>query len=74
MRAAGMAIPYECPKLAVTYQATEQDFATLLDQRIERMKLVEQAKTIDAKPVKENGGNANARLPPPISDRRYRRI
>lgn len=71
MRAAGMAIQFECAKLAVSYQASEQDFAVLLDQRIARL---QQAKTIEAAPIKENGGNADARLAPPIPDRRFRRI
>jgi hypothetical protein len=29
-------LPFTSPKLAVTYQATESDFATLLDERIKR--------------------------------------
>jgi hypothetical protein len=29
-------LPFTAPKLAVTYQASESDFATLLDQRIKR--------------------------------------
>jgi hypothetical protein len=29
---------------------------------------------VEAKPIKENGGNADARLPPVVPDRRYRRI
>jgi len=36
--------PFETPKLAVTAQITEQDFATLLDRRLKRleeMKLIE---------------------------------
>jgi hypothetical protein len=31
-----IALPHEVPKLAVSYEANEQDFATLLDQRIKR--------------------------------------
>jgi len=34
MRAAGLAIPYEVPKLAVTAVVSEQDFATVLDRRL----------------------------------------
>src|SRR5215471_15847444 len=37
MRAAMAAIAYETPKLAVTAQVTEQDFATLLDRRLKRL-------------------------------------
>ena len=44
MRAAMACLPFETPKLAVTAQITEQDFATLLDRRLKRleeMKLIE---------------------------------
>jgi len=44
MRAAGLALPFESPKLAVTAVVSEQDFATVLDRRlkrIEEMKLLE---------------------------------
>jgi hypothetical protein len=34
-------LPYELPKLAVVAQVSENDFAALLDQRIERMKAIE---------------------------------
>jgi|SRR6516165_3556159 len=58
MRAAMACLPFETPKLAVTAQITEQDFATLLDRRLKRLeeiKLVEAngAKAIDAKPQVE---------------------
>jgi hypothetical protein len=74
MRAAIAALPFEAPKLAVTYQASEQDFATLLDARIERMKLIEQAK-----PEPTNGGKPapQVEVKPPlprVPDRRFRRI
>ncbi len=72
MRAAIAALPFEMPKLAVTYQASEQDFATLLENRLKR---IEQMKLIEAKPTPtDNGEKVDARLPPPIPDRRYRRI
>ena len=45
MRAAIAALPFEMPKLAVTYAASEQDFATLLDNRLKR---IEQKKLIEA--------------------------
>jgi hypothetical protein len=75
MRAAIAALPFEAPKLAVTYQASEQDFASLLDRRLQRiaeMKLIE-AKPRPTQPT-NNGDKADARLPPPIPDRRFRRI
>ena len=74
MRAAMACLPFEIPKLAVTAQITEQDFATLLDRRLKRLeeiKLVEAngAKAIDAKPQVET-------KPPPArtTDRRFRRF
>src|SRR5262245_23255028 len=70
MRAAMACLPFESPKLLATAIIDERDFATLLDQRLKR---IEQAKLIEAKPTNENGGS-DARLPPPIPDRRYRRI
>ena len=75
MRAAMACLPMEHPRLAVTAVVTEQDFATLLDQRIAKLQAMEQqTKTIEAAPIKENGGNADARLAPSIPDRRFRRI
>jgi hypothetical protein len=47
MRAAIAALPFESPKLAVTAQVSEQDFATLLDQRLAR---IEAMKTVEARP------------------------
>jgi hypothetical protein len=43
MRAAMACLPFETPKLGITYQATESDFASLLDARIKRhqMRLIE---------------------------------
>jgi hypothetical protein len=68
LRAAVAALPHEVPKLAVTYQATEQDFATLLDRRLERMKEVRQIEAQPTPPVE---------VKPPLPrlpDRRCRRI
>ena len=50
--------------------ASAQQRDRLLDKRIERMKAM---KLIEAKPI--NGDEkVDARLPPPIPDRRFRRI
>jgi hypothetical protein len=68
MRAAIAALPFETPKQAVTATVTEQDFATLLDRRLKKM---EEMKLIEAK---ASNGNGDARLPPSIPDRRFRRI
>jgi hypothetical protein len=76
MRAAALAIGYECPKLQMVAQVSESSFATLLDRRIENLKRIEEnranGKVIEAAPV--NGGEADARLPPRLPDRRFRRI
>jgi hypothetical protein len=67
MRAAIAALPFESPKLAVTAQVSEQDFATLLDQRlarIEAMKTVEaRAQPVEVKPPL-----------PRLADRGFRRF
>ena len=75
MRAAISALNYEVPRLAVTAQITEQDFATLLDRRlkrIEELKLLaaDGAKVIDAKPQPVETKPPLARTP----DRRFRRF
>jgi hypothetical protein len=67
MRAAIAALPFESPKLAVTAMVSEQDFATLLDQRLKRieaMKTVEaRAQPVEVKPPM-----------PRLADRRHRRL
>jgi hypothetical protein len=65
MRAAIAALPFENPKLAVSALVNEQDFATMLDRRIARLKevrLIEQQKVETKMPL------------PRIADRRFRRI
>jgi len=72
MHAASIAINFESPKLLATAIANEGSFAELLERRLKR---IEQTKLTEAKPTSENGGNAaDARLPPTIPDRRYRRF
>src|SRR5262249_42829989 len=81
MRAAISALPHEVPRLGVSFLVNDADIATRLDKAIERVAAARAAdmKLIDAKPepntptTNENGGS-DARLPPPIPDRRYRRI
>jgi hypothetical protein len=66
MRAAIEVLPFTHPKLAVTAQVSENDFAALLDQRIKRLqeaKLIEHQPEVETKPIK-----------PRLSDRRYRRL
>jgi hypothetical protein len=70
MRAAIAALPFESPKLAVTAMVSEQDFATLLDQRLKRMEAMK-ADAIEARPQPQ------VEVTPPMSriaDRRYRRF
>jgi hypothetical protein len=71
-------LPFTAPKLAVTYQASESDFATLLEERIKRHE------------ARLNGGMNGTKLiepPPPANgaveikrplartaDRRFRRL
>ena len=85
MRAAGLALPFESPKLAVTAVVSEQDFATVLDRRlkrIEEMKLLEK-KTINGNAVvSEMTIEPEPQPSPPMpaalnriyDKRRYRRI
>jgi polysaccharide pyruvyl transferase WcaK-like protein len=65
MRAAIAALPFETPKLAVSYQASESDFAELLDQRIKRH---------EAKLIEHQQPIASDRSLSRIPDRRFRRI
>ena len=64
MRAAIAALPFETPKLAVTAQVSETDFASLLDRRLAQ---IARARSIEHQPL------AVAPLPK-VSDRRFRRI
>jgi hypothetical protein len=76
MRAAMACLPFETPKLLATAIVNENSFAELLDRRLKRiaeMKLIE-AKPNAVEPTNENGGSVDARLPPSIPDRRFRRI
>jgi hypothetical protein len=75
MRAAVAALPMEHPRLAVTAQITERDFAVLLDERLENLKRLEQdqanGKVIEAAP------SPPVEVKPPmprLADRRYRRF
>lgn len=73
IRCAVAALPHEFPRLQVTAQVTDQDFATLLDARIQNMERVNNGngRTIEAKPAPE----IEMKPPKPhIPDRRFRRI
>jgi hypothetical protein len=72
MRAAGLALPFESPKLAVTAVVSEQDFATVLDRRLKRIEEMK-LNAIEATPVID-GEKVDVRLPPVVPDRRFRRI
>jgi len=78
MRAAAIALPFESPRLAVTGFVSGNDFASLLEARMLRMRKLEAAKAIaqpeatEVKPVKPHV-EIKPRLPT-INDRRYRRF
>jgi hypothetical protein len=66
MRAAGMALQFEHPKLAVTALTTEGGFADRLDRAIERSNRVRQiadGKVIDHEPTKAIEAKPEARPP-----------
>jgi hypothetical protein len=71
MRAAIELLPFTHPKLAVTAVVSDNDFATILDRRLAKIAAA-RATTIEATPT--NGEKVDARLPPPVPDRRYRRV
>jgi|SRR6516225_2590707 hypothetical protein len=64
-------LPFTHPKLAVTAVVSDNDIATLLDRRLKRLEEMK-AKAIEAKPVID-GEKVDARLPPRLPDRRFRR-
>src|SRR5262245_36891236 len=69
MRAAIAALPHEVPRLAVTAQVSESDFATVLDRRIKQF---DEMKLIEAQPTAPPSTNdSDARLLP---ERRFRRM
>jgi len=69
MRAAMAVLPFESPKLAVTAQVSESDFAALLDRRLKR---IEEMKLIEAEPT--NGAPEIKQPLPRVADRGFRRI
>jgi hypothetical protein len=68
MRAAIAALPFESPKLAVTAMVSEQDFATLLDQRLKRLEAMK-TDAIEARPQPQVEVKPSMSR---IADRRYR--
>lgn len=67
MRAAIAALPHEVPRLMVTAQVAENDFATLLEQRIKNYQRIIEAQplpmppstVVEAKPMKPQAQNGN---------------
>ena len=59
------------PKLGITAHVSETDFAAMLDNRLKR---IAETKLIEARPTNGGGEKVDARLAPPIPDRRFRRI
>ena len=76
MRAASLAIPYECCRLGVSVVVNDsQDLASLLDRRIARMQTIEgNSKTeVIEPPATDVNGDAPKPLPR-LADRRFRRM
>jgi hypothetical protein len=77
MRAAIAALPFQTPKLAVHALISEHDMAARLDRAIERSKAVN-GRMIEAKAISKVEGSVakgtDVRLPPPVADRRFRRL
>src|SRR5215467_4974700 len=73
MRAAMACLKHEVPALIATAVVNEGSFADLLERRLKRIEEMKQMKLIEAKPA-DGAGSIDARLPPPIPDRRFRRI
>src|SRR5262249_13689466 len=69
LKAAIAALPHEVPKLMATAIINENSFAEILDRRLKR---IAEEKVIEARPT--NAEKVDIRLPPPIPDRRFRRI
>jgi hypothetical protein len=70
MRAAIAALPFELPKLAVTAVINEQNFAEVLERRLQNMERINNGngQMIEAKQVE-------TKTPMPmLADRRYRRV
>jgi polysaccharide pyruvyl transferase WcaK-like protein len=70
LRAAIAAMPHEVPKLAVNYEASTEDFAALLDKRIEHQRAIEEGKIIEHTP---QAVEAKPFIPR-VADRRWRRL
>jgi hypothetical protein len=69
LRAAGLALNYERPRLQVTAQVSDQGVAELLDQRLKRLAEMEAMKLIDIKPATNgNGQPLQARLHEPPAE------
>jgi hypothetical protein len=71
------ALPHEVPKLAVTAQVTEHDFATLLDQRIKRFEEMRLIGANGSKIIDQPETKFQVETKPPLArtnDRRFRRF
>ena len=77
MRAAMAALKHEVPTLGVSFVVNDADIADRLDRAIVRsqqMKLIEAKPEASGGPLIEAAPQSDARLPPSIPDRRFRRI
>ena len=63
MRAAGLALPHETPRLAVQAQISEQDFATLLDRRLARLEEMRRLESNGGEQINAKAIEADATQP-----------
>jgi hypothetical protein len=69
IRCAVACLPFEFPKLMVTAQVNEQDFASLLDRRLKRIEAMNgKTLTITNQPIETKSPL------PRLADRRFRRM
>jgi hypothetical protein len=71
IRCAIAVLPHEHPKLAVNYEASTEDFAALLDRRLQHLQAINEGKIIEATP--QPAVEAKPVLPR-VADRRWRRL
>jgi hypothetical protein len=77
MRAAMACLPFETPKLAITAQVSEGNFADLLDRRLKRLAEMKLIEANGAKVIDQSEAKPQVETKPPLGrtpDRRFRRF
>ena len=74
IRAAGMCLQHEHPRLLATAVINEGSFAELLDRRLEKLKAIEQGKVIEHQASPQSRAVVEAKPTPHVPDRGFRRI